>query len=129
MAKNVFQPLRDLLPYYPGCIRVILIMVLSFALLLAGSFVLSDGMPRSYKEYDANYVNGKWVYTYQDKGQSSDGSKIAGGTIMILIAIPLVLAGIYYYYKMGCGYNRFYTNNLVKFEGGGAVRKARKARR
>ena len=129
MVKNVFQPFRDWLPYYPGCIRTLVILMLSIGLFMGGIALIVDGRASSYIGYTADYINGEWVYKRQNRGQEADVGKLVAGSILIVLSVPLILSGIYYYFKLGCGNNRFYTNNLVKFEGRKAVRKARKARK
>ena len=125
MVKNPAQPLRDLLSFYPGCIRTFIILTLSIIFFSLGAMFITDGRPSRYTEYE--YVNGKYIY--KEKGVEADIGKLVGGSILVVFAIPMVLAGIYYYMTLGCGYNRFYTNDLVVFPGGKAVKAARKRRR
>jgi len=129
--KNPLQFIRDLLPQYPGCIRTIFAIILSIILLGSGMSLVADGRPSNYigYEYVRDTVNGGYRYTTYERGIEAEKGKLAGGILLIIIAIPLFLSGIFYYFKKGCGYNRFYTNNLVKFEGGAAVKRARKNRK
>lgn len=126
MAKNPIQPFRDLLPYYPGCIRTFIILTLSVLFFSLGAMFIADGRPSNYTRW--TYI-GDGKYNYIQEGVEADVGKLVGGSIMVVLAIPMLLGGIYYYMTLGCGFNRFYTNDLVKFPGGKAVKRARKARR
>ena len=130
--KNPFQPFRDILPWYPFCIRTFLLMSISLVLIIFGAIIIEESRSYYYSVDDTDncyQINSVYVYCDQKREkQESDKGGLAGGSIMIIFGVPMLLTSIFLYYFLGCGYNRFYTNNLVKFEGRGAVKKARKAR-
>ena len=119
---NPFQPVRDIMPWYPFCIRTFLLVVLSMACLVGGGILISEGEETSTLDCSRISSHGGCAVVAKDK----DSGKIAGGVILIIFGVPFLLTSIALYFYLGCGYNRFYTNNLIKFDGRGGVKRARR---